>query len=100
MVAFTDAKTLDKSFDYPSGKHLFTALLLALSYDKCPPLSRNNSQDHIFLKGSNHLRLVFFLPMFIFFEKMYLWNDETGILEFLENKIVFVAQPTMVGRLL
>ena len=31
--------------------------------------------------------------MFIFFKKMYSQNGETGILEVLENKIFFAAQP-------
>ena len=100
---WTDAETLDESFDFPDGKHLFIASLLFLNYLRLlqfPPLCRDNLQGGIFLEGINHWLLVFFLPMFILFIflplfmlKMYLQNDETGVLEILESKIFFAAQP-------
>ena len=34
-----------------------------------------------------------FLPMSIFFKMMYSQNDETGVLEVLQIKIFFAAQP-------
>ena len=72
---WTDAETLNESFDFPDGKSLYIASLLA--WLKFPPLGRDNLQDRIFLKGINHWLLVFFLHIFIFFKKMYSQKDET-----------------------
>ena len=59
---WSEAKTLDESFDFPDGKHLFVVSFLTLGYSrllKFPPLCRDNLQGHIFLKGINHYCLCF-----------------------------------------
>ena len=65
---WTDAEILIESFDFPDGKHLSVASLLALNYWRLLQfyhLCIDNLQSHIFLKGINHWLFVFFLPMFI-----------------------------------
>ena len=58
-----------------------------------PPPCTANSQDSIFLKSINHRLLVLFSPTLIFLKMMYFQSDETGILDILEIKIFFTAQP-------
>ena len=57
---------------------------------------RNNLQGCILLKEINHWVLVFFLPIFIFYKKMYSQKDETCFRG--SRDWYFFCCPTMMGR--
>ena len=100
---WTDAETLDESWfsrwetPFHGG---ITGLKLLLKFSS---LFTDTLYTALFFWKDlfNHWMLVFFLPMFIFFKKMkklkikkkMYSQNEAGVLQTLENKIFFTAQP-------